>query len=1794
MSYSSNLEEGSHLSFGVKSFHICITSSQNCDFSILFSEFWNYSLKASIMFHKKLDSFQFFPFFPHMLFFLFALRFLNPDEIHNISGASLTNKFGCETKENTEFTQSAPNDIYVNCDNANNGVTCRNCIFTNIDCTVLMYIRYGAFCKLRNITINRGKATTINCITVEAVKDKPIGTICEIIDLYITDFLITGRSDAYSGLLFLESQNIDLQNYHAIYTNPANSRPGLYVSAQTNESCNIQNINCYNMTTYGTSKAISAITILPSCRLTLSGTYFENCMIGSNSLEYFYVKGGYDSAIRNLTFKNYNKPTQAFIKIDIPVSDNKEFIFDGFHFEDITNDYASGTAGINLVNKDSYTTISMNDCSFIQCIGSEKGPFYIDSTFTSLTSFSCLKSNIIGKTGRSNTNSENVHGFIIEKDIELLFEDCIFNKLNSNLDGLFLFRQISNKDIAFYNCTIINSEHYNCISVHADNFIGKVILGIKWDKCTILGSPKRFISSNKYSNLEILNSCFENNQLFTNVNSFNIFEVSNIENSHISIENSSFSNLNTKNGNVLTLSGINSHISIDNSTFFNVQTNDGCFILTTGVNINIDGCIFTEKNFIRQNEVSQVEYHLHITNSSLTNLIASGSTVFLASMIYTTSKEIIFENLTVRHDDSGTAPNLICTNDKPVSLIVRNLRTYNMRTLKQSPNLASALNFSVPNGEFIIEDCIIESCLSVDHSHPYFYVRGTKNSVIRNITFKTNSVNKELIKIDIPVSDNKEFIFDGFHFEDITNDYASGTAGINLVNKDSYTTISMNDCSFIQCINSDKGPFYIDSTFTSLTLFSCFNTSIIGKTERNTANNNQNVHGFNIQKNIELHFENCKFEKIINNDHGVFKLDAVTNKRFSLLSCSISSCQVVSLLYFTINGYNGQILFDNVIVNSIKILANYRLLGSQNINIFTIRDSIFQDFIMDSSVTSYNGLDMRAENSIIEMDNLTVKNYQISSGALLYFDYTNVNIHNSNFDTISSLFGVLQNYIENYKYSLHISSTTFTNFKVTHEDERYISLIHATGQQATIENVHIRYSDEAISNPVIYTEEKVTTMLITNLSTYNIKCKSSRPALEFIGSTDCNIIIEDCYFENCLQGDQSITYCNIKTNGASTFQNITFKNYHSNDELVKIEVALSETQKYYFENWNFINCNSAYDKGAIGVLLANPSFDSYHFEGCSFIGCYGENGIYKLLSNTTLNSLTFSHCYFECSISAIDTNHGIIIEKDMISISIKDCEFHHFKKRGSILFDFESIRTGTFLFENNNISNFKGGVILNLHNFVEKIEIAECNFENVIIDSNNMDSSNLFNFQSAPNIEFSKCLMNDINFEQAKSDQILDDHITNQITIFSSPKNDAAFLLSNVSFNNIEVESIYSCENTVSFISENCSFSHIIGQIIHIIIPESESESKSKDIQIHIISTQFINTNSEGAIYHISNQNEKFILEDCLFDQCSGPNYFCFYLQFSTFESFEFHNIAIQNIHFQEETISSTSNIYSSYLSIKDPNHQEIVFQKLHFQNNEGNYLYGGGIGFYIEGLQSMTFEECLFHDNYQGQSLSERPLPYGFQTAENENENNIESTPNKYNSGDGGAIQIGYSKETSNVALKFISCNFTNNQAFRHGGALAIQTLQNVLIENCIFENNQAHIIKSENYFDHNGNNNIHFFHENIYENSNLGYGGAIYIDPLFDYEDLSAPQRMKEAIISNCQFLDNKADEGNCIYIHSSTADIPFKLINNIFIDGESQIGSIIYSDTHNVLFLDDNTFNIFDGVSKIKYRYELPTET
>lgn len=219
----------------------------------------------------------------------------------------------------------------------------------------------------------------------------------------------------------------------------------------------------------------------------------------------------------------------------------------------------------------------------------------------------------------------------------------------------------------------------------------------------------------------------------------------------------------------------------------------------------------------------------------------------------------------------------------------------------------------------------------------------------------------------------------------------------------------------------------------------------------------------------------------------------------------------------------------------------------------------------------------------------------------------------------------------------------------------------------------------------------------------------------------------------------------------------------------------------------------------------------------------------------------------------------------------------------------------------------------------------------------------------------------------------------------------------------------------------------------------------------------------------------------------------------------------ISNNTFEKITINNNFLIYISH------NLEQIELINNSFSNiiiSDTNKMSGGGIATLI-GYSEFTiqYEKCKFYDIINDNDI----MPY-YQ---------------------GGAISYGFSNININAHIRIIQCEFKRNKAKHHGGAIFIQTSKTVFISDCGFESNIANNDKKESML----------LFENYYERKDKGFGGAIFLNPSFNFngEDYC----MSHVTISHCLFKNNQAYQGFDIYIEGDYCDTSFIINDNEFIN-------------------------------------------
>lgn len=139
----------------------------------------------------------------------------------------------------------------------------------------------------------------------------------------------------------------------------------------------------------------------------------------------------------------------------------------------------------------------------------------------------------------------------------------------------------------------------------------------------------------------------------------------------------------------------------------------------------------------------------------------------------------------------------------------------------------------------------------------------------------------------------------------------------------------------------------------------------------------------------------------------------------------------------------------------------------------------------------------------------------------------------------------------------------------------------------------------------------------------------------------------------------------------------------------------------------------------------------------------------------------------------------------------------------------------------------------------------------------------------------------------------------------------------------------------------------------------------------------------------------------------------------------------------------------------------------------------------------------------------------------------NIRNEHSNQPSSQGGAIQY-FSNDNVEVDFEITNCEFNNNKAYLHGGAISLRTSGRVSITGCIFEFNEANSRSSSSKL----------LFNNYYERKNQGNGGAIYLNPTFNVNNQD--YSMISVTITGCTFKKNRGHQGYAIYIEGENHEM------------------------------------------------------
>ena len=160
------------------------------------------------------------------------------------------------------------------------------------------------------------------------------------------------------------------------------------------------------------------------------------------------------------------------------------------------------------------------------------------------------------------------------------------------------------------------------------------------------------------------------------------------------------------------------------------------------------------------------------------------------------------------------------------------------------------------------------------------------------------------------------------------------------------------------------------------------------------------------------------------------------------------------------------------------------------------------------------------------------------------------------------------------------------------------------------------------------------------------------------------------------------------------------------------------------------------------------------------------------------------------------------------------------------------------------------------------------------------------------------------------------------------------------------------------------------------------------------------------------------------------------------------------------------------------------------------------------------------------------------------------------------------YLNETSiNDNFEIINCTFNKNKASQHGGAIFIENIKSITINDCLFNENSA------NYY-HLSSTEAELLYEKL-----EGRGGAIFIIPSF--LNSNENNETDEVVIENCTFLSNSAYDGYGIYIEGYEGGESIIIKDNIFKDNhksDNDKANDIYSIYRSVI--SSEIVNLYSG--------------
>lgn len=623
----------------------------------------------------------------------------------------------------------------------------------------------------------------------------------------------------------------------------------------------------------------------------------------------------------------------------------------------------------------------------------------------------------------------------------------------------------------------------------------------------------------------------------------------------------------------------------------------------------------------------------------------------------------------------------------------------------------------------------------------------------------------------------------------------------------------------------------------------------------------------------------------------------------------------------------------------------------------------------------------------------------------------------------------------------------------------------------------------------------------TNLNFINNQYQNNELPNQLIIDSNSDIKqISGCTFTDITTDDLSLYF--IKLNTEIPFFENTFQ-YTSYSDTLSMPVLMEYNGQFTITRCQFINCfhhtsKDVYDDGNVFNVNANNQVDVI-FNFCKFINCGNRKDMAVVCIKNSNSNISFTHCLFTFEDS---TTSSMILVTLSSNVIFDSCLFN---KTGPIKINCET--NGTFQFTSNTITSITQE-FLYIVNVASKPIISDNIFQNC----NYKDGTNAFIYFSH-HLEEIELIENTFSFQTMSTGKQYGGGI-------------------GAWFQNIDES-----ETVLKYV--DCNFNDNINQYTE--SPYSNGGAIQFGYTTLLSSTELIfsgcrflrnqcSTGKGGALSLSVHQN--VIIDGCLFQDNSAQLCGAIYIWGKTDSDsgiqHQIEMISITNCHFigniggevsgilmEEENVKiSTLFIFNTKFSRTNSNLQHLI--KSHCSNIEIQQVTFDesckSLIFYICGtshIEGCKFTACRCQ--ILGNSNNEFDVFIENSTFEQTN-----------SSTKGGSFLVDESSvpQTSGT-YHFIGFIFNSNKAQEEGGAIAIYSDKTVLVENCTFTNNHA-ILKGGAIYTTSSNSAT--ITSCIFEN-NLGddEGGAINI---------------KIGTIINCQFTNNKGNNGHAIKTEESTA--------------------------------------------------------